>query len=73
MTDLEALALENRYQVQGIDSKANGLKDIIDGERRGILVCGRMGMTGLTLSQARTMARELPGILDSFFSGGRHG
>lgn len=63
MNDLEAYRLENSYPVRAIQSEANGLKYLVDDDRRGVVVSGMRGKTGLSITQARALCRELPGIL----------
>lgn len=48
MTDLEAYALENRYpEILAIESGALGLKYLLDNDRKGIVISGMRGMTGV--------------------------
>lgn len=69
MTDLEAYRMENKYPVKVLDSEAPGLRYVLDEDRRGIIISGQKGMTGLRLSQLRALCRELPGILSVYFEG----
>lgn len=64
MTDLEAYRLENKYPVRAVQSEANGLKYLVDDDRKGVIVSGMKGMTGLSIRQAKALCRELPGILE---------
>lgn len=64
MTDLEAYRLENKYPVRVIESEARGLKYLVDDDRRGLIISGQAGMTGLSLRQAKALAVELPGVLE---------
>lgn len=64
MTDLEAYRLENKYPVRAIESSVRGLKYLVDDDRKGLVIAGQEGMTGLSLRQAQAVARELPGILE---------
>lgn len=65
MDDLTAYALENRHpEVRAIESSARGLKYLVDDDRRGIVISGMRGMTGLDIRQAKALARELPEILE---------
>lgn len=63
MTDLEAYRLENKYPVRAIESSVRGLKYLVDDDRKGLVIAGQEGMTGLSLRQAQAVARELPEIL----------
>lgn len=65
MTDLEAYRLENKYPVRAIESEARGLKYLVDDDRKGLVIAGQEGMTGLSLRQAEALCRELPGILEN--------
>lgn len=65
MTDLEAYRLENKYPVRAIESEASGLKYLVDDDRRGLVIAGQVGMTGLSMRQAKALVRELPGILEN--------
>lgn len=68
MSDLEAYRLENKLPgVLVIDSAAAGLRYAVDEERRGLMIAGQVGKTGLNLSQARTLQRELGEILRVYF------
>lgn len=64
MTDLPIYALENKYGVRGIESGATGLKYIMDGERRGLIIAGQLGLTGLTIRQLKALRDDLPGLLE---------
>lgn len=64
MNDNQAYKLENAYPVRAIQSEQNGLKYLVDDDRLGVIVSGREGLTGLTISQAKAVCRELPGILE---------
>lgn len=64
MTDLQIYALENKYGVRGIESGAAGLKYIMDSERRGLIIAGQLGMTGLSLRQLKALQADLPGLLE---------
>lgn len=63
MDDLEVYRLENRFQVRGIDSEAIGLKYLLDDDRKGVIISGMKGKTGLDIRQAKALCKELPGIL----------
>lgn len=63
MTDLEAYRMENKYPVRAIESSVRGLKYLVDDDRKGLVIAGQEGMTGLSLRQAQAVARELPEIL----------
>lgn len=71
MNDLEIYALEKRLPVQGIESGAAGLKYIMDSERRGLVIAGQRGMTGLSLRQLKALQADLPGLLEML--GDKHG
>lgn len=64
MTDLEAYRLENKYPVRAVQSEENGLKYLVDDDRKGVIISGMKGMTGLSIRQAKALCRELPGILE---------
>lgn len=64
MTDLEAYILENKYPVRAIESEARGLKYLVDDDRKGLMIAGKVGMTGLTLRQVEALCMELPGVLE---------
>ena len=64
MGDLEVYRLENKFPVRGIQSEANGLKYLVDDDRKGVIISGMKGMTGLSIRQAKSLCRELPGILE---------
>lgn len=64
MTDLQIYALENKYGVRGIEGGAAGLKYIMDDERRGLIIAGRVGLTGLTIRQLKALRDDLPGLLE---------
>lgn len=64
MNDLEAYRLENKFPVRGIQSEANGLKYLVDDDRKGVIISGMRGKTGLDIRQAKALCRELPGILE---------
>lgn len=60
----EAYRLGNRYpDVLFIDSAASGLRYAVDGERRGLVIAGQAGKTGLNLSQVRALHKELGEIM----------
>lgn len=63
MDDLEAYRIENKHPVYGVQSRENGLKYFYDEERRGIVIAGMRGKTGLDIRQAKALCKELPGIL----------
>ncbi len=63
MGDLEVYRLENKYPVRGIQSEANGLKYLVDDDRKGVIISGMRGKTGLDIRQAKALCKELPGIL----------
>lgn len=63
MGDLEVYRLENKFPVRGIQSEANGLKYLVDDDRKGVIISGMRGKTGLDIRQAKALCRELPGIL----------
>lgn len=65
MTDLEAYRMENKYPVRAIESSVRGLKYLVDDDRKGLVIAGQEGMTGLSLRQAQAVARELPEILNN--------
>jgi len=67
MTDLEAYRLEKRHPVKAIESRASGLKYLIDGEAKGVIISGQKGMTGLSLRQLKALRDEIPGILEEYF------
>ena len=71
MNDLEIYALEKRLPVQGIESRAAGLKYIMDSERRGLVIAGQRGMTGLSIRQLKALQADLPGLLEML--GDKHG
>lgn len=66
MTDNEAWRLERIYPVLTIDSKAPGLVYIVDSDKRGVIISGLKGMTGLSRRQAEVLCRELPEILEDY-------
>lgn len=68
MTDLEAYRLENKYPVRAIESSARGLKYLVDDDRKGLVIAGQEGMTGLSVRQLQALVRELPDILDGLTS-----
>ena len=63
MNDLEAYRLENKFPVRGIQSEADGLKYLVDDDRKGVIISGMRGKTGLDIRQAKALCKELPGIL----------
>lgn len=63
MDDLEVYRLENKFPVRGIQSDANGLKYLVDDDRKGVIISGMRGKTGLDIRQAKALCKELPGIL----------
>ena len=63
MGDLEVYRLENKFPVRGIQSEADGLKYIVDDDRKGVIISGVRGKTGLDIRQAKALCKELPGIL----------
>lgn len=63
MDDLEVYRLENKFPVRGIQSEANGLKYLVDDDRKGVIISGMRGKTGLDIRQAKALCKELPGIL----------
>lgn len=54
-------------EVRMIDSEAKNLQYIVCDEGGGIVISGVLGMTGLTLEQAKTLTAELPEILSLYF------
>lgn len=68
MGDLEVYALSNRYpELVAIDSEANGLKYILDDDRKGIIISGQKGKTGLSKSQFLALCKEACGIARDYF------
>lgn len=63
MGDLEVYRLENKFPVRGIQSEANGLKYLVDDDRKGVIISGMRGKTGLDIRQVKALCKELPGIL----------
>lgn len=51
-----------------VDSETLHLQYIFDNDGTGMVISGLFGMTGLTLEQAKSIAKELPQILDVFFN-----
>lgn len=69
MRDSKIISTVRRHQDEGvldIASRANGLVYFVDNERRGLLISGQKGMTVLSVSQAKALRDELPGILRDF-------
>lgn len=68
MGDLEVYALSNRYpEIMAIESEANGLKYILDNDRKGIIISGQKGKTGLSKTQFIALCREVCGIASQYF------
>ena len=68
MGDLEVYALSNRCpEIMAIDSEANGLKYILDNDRKGIIISGQKGKTGLSKTQFIALCREVCGIASQYF------
>ena len=63
MDDLEVYRLEHKFPVRGIQSEADGLKYLVDDDRKGVIISGMRGKTGLDIRQAKALCKELPGIL----------
>ena len=66
MTDNESLRMERAYPVRAIESEARGLKYIVDDDRRGLIIAGQEGKTGLSRRQAKALCREPPGLLRDY-------
>ncbi|MGI6096373.1 MAG: hypothetical protein ACOYBL_13355 [Lachnospiraceae bacterium] len=64
MKDHESLRLGTKFPVFPIDSAAPELVYLIDEDRKGIVISGLKGKTGLTIKQAIAVCLELPGILE---------
>lgn len=68
MGDLEVYALSNRYpEIMAIESEANGLKYILDNDRKGIIISGQKGKTGLSKTQFIALCRDVCGIASQYF------
>lgn len=68
MGDLEVYALSNRHpEIMAIESEANGLKYILDNDRKGIIISGQKGKTGLSKTQFIALCREVCGIASQYF------
>lgn len=68
MGDLEVYALSNRYpEIMAIESEANGLKYLLDSDRKGIIISGQKGKTGLSKTQFIALCREVCGIASQYF------
>lgn len=63
MKSLEAWRIERDYHVRGIESESAGLYYFLDDDRKGVVIAGMQGKTGLSVSQAKALVRELPEIL----------
>lgn len=63
MKSLEAWRIERDYHVRGIESESADLHYFLDDDRQGIVIAGMQGKTGLTIPQAKALAKELPEIL----------